>query len=101
MNTSKFFAVAALSAVAAFASVAQAGEVDSSQYGVKFEGSRTRAEVKAEAAVAARTYRTEADASRVIGAPAQAGADRASVRAQTAQAERLGQLRSGEATPAL
>jgi hypothetical protein len=55
MNASRFLAVAALSAVAALGSVAHADEADASQYAVQFDGSRTRAEVKAEAATVART----------------------------------------------
>ena len=47
MNASKFLAVAALSAVAALGSVAHADEADASQFAVKFDGGRTRAEVGA------------------------------------------------------
>jgi len=97
MNSSKFFAVAALATVAAFASVgAQADEADSSQYAVQFDGARTRAEVKAEAATVAATRSTEPNGSRVLSV--QSNNDRASVRAQAAEAVRTGHISAGEAS---
>ncbi|MBX3585805.1 MAG: DUF4148 domain-containing protein [Ramlibacter sp.] len=97
MNASKFLAVAALSTLAAFGSVAQADEADASQFAVQFNGTRTRAEVQAEAAVVARTHGTEPAGSRVA-APLNSSVDRATVRAQAAEAVRLGQISYGEAS---
>jgi hypothetical protein len=95
MNTAKFFTVATLAALAAVASVgAQADEADSSQYAVQFDGNRTRAEVKAEAATVAKNRSQEPNGSRVI--TVQSRADRADVRAQAAEAVRLGRISSGE-----
>lgn len=92
MNTSRILAVAALAAVASFG--AQADEADASQYGVQFEGSRTRAEVKAEATTVAKNRSQEPAGSRVLAVTS--NAVRADVRAQAAQAVRLGQIPHGE-----
>ena len=81
---------------AAFSGVARADEADASQFAVKFEGQRTRAEVMAEAANVAATRSTEPAGSRVA-APLQSKVDREQVRAETAQAVRLGQTNLGEA----
>ena len=90
----------ALLAIAAFAVVASAGvradEADASQYGLKFEGSRTRAEVMAEAATVSATRSTEPAGSRVA-ARTQSTTDAKAIRAEAAQAVRLGQIPSGEA----
>ena len=90
----------ALLAIAAFATVASMGvradEADGSQHALKFEGSRTRAEVKAEAATIPATRSTEPAGSRVA-ARVQSGTDAKAVRAQAAQALKLGQIPSGEA----
>ncbi|WP_298927987.1 DUF4148 domain-containing protein [uncultured Ramlibacter sp.] len=95
MNTAKFFTVAALATLAAVASMgAQADEADGSQFAVKFEGNRTRAEVNAEAATVAKNRSTEPAGSRVIAV--QSRADRAVVRAEAAEAVRLGHISSGE-----
>ncbi len=95
MNASRFLAVAALSAVAALGSVAHADEADASQFAVQFDGGRTRAEVKAEAATVAQNRSTEPAGSRVA-APVNSATDRATVRAQAAEALRLGQISHGE-----
>ncbi len=92
MNTSRILAVAALAAVASFG--AQADEADASQYVVKFEGNRTRAEVKAEAVTVAANHSQEPAGSRVL--TVQSTANRATVRADAAKAVRLGQISSGE-----
>lgn len=92
MNASRILAVAALAAVASFG--AQADEADASQFAVKFEGGRTRAEVNAEAATVAANRSQEPAGSRVLTVQSQA--DRAAVRAEAAQAVRLGQIPSGE-----
>ena len=59
----------AILAIAAFAAVASTGvradEADASQFAVKFEGSRTRAEVMAEAATVSATRSIEPAGSRV------------------------------------
>ena len=59
----------AILAIAAFAAVASTGvradEADASQFAVKFEGTRTRAEVKAEAATVSSTRSIEPAGSRV------------------------------------
>lgn len=96
MNASKFVAVSTLAILAAFTSVAQADEADGSQFAVQVTGQRTRAEVKAEAATVARTRSQEPAGSRVQAIAS--SADRAQVRAQAAQAVRLGQISHGEAS---
>ena len=95
MNAAKFLAVAALATLAAVASLgAQADEADASQYAVKFEGSRTRAEVNAEAVAKVAKHSQEPAGSRLL--TVESKADRATVRAETAQAVKLGQIPSGE-----
>ena len=87
-------------ALAAFAALASAGvradEADASQYAVKFEGNRTRAEVQAEAVKVAATRSTEPAGSRVA-ALVKSTVDVRLVRAQAAEAVRLGQISHGEA----
>jgi hypothetical protein len=92
MNTSRILAVAALAAVASFG--AQADEADASQYAVQFHGTRTRPEVQAEAVTKVANHSQEPAGSRVL--TVESKADRATVRAETAQAVRLGQIPSGE-----
>ncbi|MDB5872868.1 MAG: hypothetical protein JWQ07_2310 [Ramlibacter sp.] len=90
----------AILAIAAFAAIASTGvradEADASQAVIQFEGSRTRAEVMAEAATVAATRSTEPAGSRVA-APVKSSVDSKVLRAQAAQAVRLGQIPSGEA----
>jgi len=90
----------AILAIAAFAAVASTGvradEADASQYVVKFEGNRTRAEVLAEAATVSATRSIEPAGSRVA-AQVKSTVDAKLVRAQAAEAVRLGQIPSGEA----
>jgi hypothetical protein len=93
MNTKSILAIAAFAAVAATG--AHADEADASQFAVKFEGSRTRAEVMAEAAKVSSTRSTEPAGSRVA-APVQSTVDAKVLRAQVAEAVRLGQITSGE-----
>ena len=96
MNTKSILAVAAF---AAFASAgAFADEADASQFAVKFEGNRTRAEVMAEAATVSSTRSTEPAGSRVAAA-LKSGVEVKAVRAQAAEAVRLGQISFGEAGP--
>ena len=94
MNATRILAVAALSAVASFGAIAD--EADASQYVIQFEGSRTRAEVMAEAATVAKNRSQEPAGSRVLNVNSKA--DRAEVRAQAVEAQRLGQTRAGEVT---
>ena len=63
MNAKSLLALAAVAA--AFSGVARADEADASQFAVKFEGTRTRAEVMAEAAKVSATRSTEPAGSRV------------------------------------
>jgi hypothetical protein len=93
MNSKTLLAVAALAIVASTG--ARADEADASQYGVKFEGSRTRAEVQAEAAQVAANRSIEPAGSRVA-APLKSTADARALRAQAAEAVRLGQISYGE-----
>ena len=97
MNASRFITIAALSTLAAVASVAvHADEADGSQYGVNFHSTRTRAEVKAEAVAAVGDRSQELAA---LGSTAvQSKATRATVRAEAVQAQRLGQIPAGEAS---
>lgn len=93
MNASRFAAIAALATLASFG--AHADEADGSQFAHSFEGSRLRAEVQAEAARVAATRSFEPAGSRVL-APVASVRDRASVRAEAAQALRAGLIPAGE-----
>jgi CMP-2-keto-3-deoxyoctulosonic acid synthetase len=93
MNSKTLLAIAALAVVASTG--ARADEADASQYAVKFEGNRTRAEVQAEAANVAATRSTEPNGSRVA-APLKSTVDSRVLRAQAAEAVRLGQISYGE-----
>ena len=93
MNAKSLLAVAALAA--AVSGVARADEADASQYAIKFEGNRTRAEVMAEAATVSATRSTAPAGSRVA-APIKSTVDAAALRAQAAEAVRLGKLPAGE-----
>lgn len=89
-----------LIAVAAFAAVASTGvraesPALSSQFAIQIEGNRTRAEVMSEAVAAVKNYNHVPLAGRVI-APMKSDVTTAVVRAQAAQALRLGQIPSGE-----
>jgi len=93
MNKSaRFLSLAALAAFVSFG--AQAGDLDPSQFALKFDTNRTRAEVQAEAATVAQTRSTEPAGSRVV--TYQSTADRAAVSAAAAEAVRTGQIPSGE-----
>jgi hypothetical protein len=85
--------------LAAFAAIAATGahadEADASQYRIQFEGNRTRAEVQAEAAIVAANRSTEPAGSRVA-APVQSSVDAKELRAQAAEAVRLGLIPRGE-----
>jgi hypothetical protein len=92
----------AILTIAAFAAIASTGvradEADGSQYAVQFQGSRTRAEVMAEAATVASARSTEPAGSRVA-APVKSTVDAKALRAETVEAVRLGQIPHGEAAP--
>ena len=93
-----FKAILAIAALAALASTgARADDADASQHVIQFEGSRTRAEVKAEAAVVPTTRSTEPAGSRVT-APLRSTVDAQVLRAATVQAVRQGQTSRGEAS---
>lgn len=98
MNSKALFALVSIAALAAAtaSTVVRADEADGSQYALKFDGSRTRAEVMAEAATVPAARSTEPAGSRV-GAPIKSTVDVKTVRAQAAQALRLGQISYGEA----
>ena len=91
-KTARFLSIAAVAAFSAFG--AHADEADGSQFALKFDTNRTRAEVAAEAATVAQTRSLEPAGSRVV--TYSSTADRAAVRAQAAEALRLGQIPHGE-----
>ncbi|MEO5670322.1 MAG: DUF4148 domain-containing protein [Ramlibacter sp.] len=94
MNSKAILAIAAFAAIASTG--ARADEADASQYVLKFEGNRTRAEVMAEAATVAANRSIEPAGSRVA-APVKSTVDAKALREQVTQAVRLGQLPHGEA----
>lgn len=75
--------------------MAQADEADGSQFAAQVTSQRTRAEVQAEAARVPATRSIEPAGSRVA-APIESKVDVKTVRAQAAEALRLGQIPSGE-----
>ncbi|MFN7153586.1 MAG: DUF4148 domain-containing protein [Burkholderiales bacterium RIFCSPHIGHO2_12_FULL_65_48] len=91
-KTARFLSIAAVTAFTAFG--AHADEADGSQFALKFDTNRTRAEVQAEAATVAQTRSQEPAGSRVV--TYSSTADRAAVRAQAAEALRLGKIPHGE-----
>lgn len=94
MNAKILFATVAIAAAAS--GVARADDAPlSSQFAIKFEGSRTRAEVMAEAAKVSATRSQEPAGSRVA-APLKSGLDVRAVRAEAVEALRLGKIPSGE-----
>lgn len=96
MKTTKFIAVAALAALAAATSMAYADEADGSQFAVKLEGNRTRAEVQAEAVAVAKT-RSDWPAGSQVQPALTSSVGRDTVRAQAVEAVRLGKISHGEA----
>ena len=91
------FLLATIAIAAAASGAARADDADASQFAIKFEGQRTRAEVMAEAARVPATRSIEPAGSRVA-APVKSSLDAATVRADAAHALRLGQIPSGEAS---
>src|SRR5512140_1390621 len=96
MSSKLFVTLAVFAAVAATG--ARADEADGSQFSIHFEGTRTRAEVMAEAATVSATRSTEPAGSRVSPLP-QSSVDATVVRAEAAQAMRLGRIPRGEIGP--
>lgn len=92
MNAVSLLIVAA--SVAAFAGAARADDITVDP--VQFEGTRTRAEVKAEAATVSATRSTEPAGSRVIAASNNSTINVQALRAETVQAVRAGQIPHGE-----
>jgi hypothetical protein len=90
----------ALAAVAFVSASAFAGEADpSGQFALQVDSTRTRAEVKAEAVAAVArgaTRPSNPHASEHVQAPLQSSIDTRIVRAQAAEAVRLGQISYGE-----
>ncbi len=93
MNASKLLAVTALATLATMG--AHADEAEGSQFVLKVVSTRSRAEVHAEAVIAARTVNPEPRGSRVLERvkPTQ---ERSMVRAEAVQALRRGQIPRGE-----
>ena len=92
MNAKSLLIVAA--SVAAFAGAVRADDITVDP--VKFESTRTRAEVKAEAATVSATRSTEPAGSRVIAAPKNSTVNIQALRAETVQAVRNGHISHGE-----
>lgn len=91
------FLLATLAIAAAASGAARADDADaSSQFAIKFDGNRTRAEVMAEAGKVPATRSLEPAGSRVL--TVKSTADAQAVRAEAAQALRLGKIPSGEAS---
>ena len=93
MNSKAILAIAAFSAIASTG--VRADEADGSQYALQFQGSRTRAEVMAEAATVAFTHTTEVGSR--VAVPLMSTVDAKALRAEAARAVRLGQIPHGEA----
>ena len=94
----QLIAIAALATIASGA--AFAGEADpSGQFAMQIEGSRTRAEVQAEAVAAVQAGTTKPSAiptSSKVQPVLNSGVEARAVRAQAAEAVRLGQVTYGE-----
>jgi hypothetical protein len=97
MNAKFLFVATATAAIAAAASgVAFADDAPaSSQFAIKFDGNRTRAEVMSEAGRVPAARSQEPNGSRVLVVPAST-VNAQAVRAEAAQALRLGKIPSGE-----
>lgn len=94
MKTSALIAIASLSVLASFG--ARADEADASQFALKFDSSRTRAEVMAEAQAEARADKT-VPASSKVAPRVQSALERATVRSDAIQALKAGAIPRGEA----
>ena len=91
-KTARFLSIAAVAAFASFG--VQADEADASQFATKFETSRTRAEVMAEASTVPQTSGAIPVGSRALVYTSTA--DRNAVNAQAVEALRTGKISSGE-----
>ena len=92
------FLIAAAAVAAAVSGVARADDAPaSSQFAIKFDGNRTRAEVMADAEKVPATRSQEPNGSRVLVVPA-SSVTAQSVRAEAIQALRTGKIPSGEAS---
>jgi hypothetical protein len=94
MKTSALIAIASLSVLASVG--ARADEADASQYVLKFDSSRARAEVMAEARAEARADKS-VPASSKVAPRVNSSIERTAVRAEAAQALRNGLISRGEA----
>jgi uncharacterized protein (DUF885 family) len=94
MNARFLLATLAIASAAA-SGVARADDADASQFVIKFQGQRTRAEVMAEAATVSATRSIEPAGSRVA-APLKSSLQAQAVRAEAVEALRLGKIPSGE-----
>jgi hypothetical protein len=97
MNSKAILALALAAVAGVAATAARADDADSSQFAIQFEGNRTRAEVMAEAARTAATRRNDPLGSRVAE-PIKSTVDAKVLRAEAAQAVRLGQISRGESS---
>jgi hypothetical protein len=97
MNAKFLLVTVAAIAAAGVNVAARADEADASQFALKFQGDRTRAEVMTEAARVPATRSQEPNGSRVLVVPAST-VSMQTVRAEAAQALRLGKIPSGEAS---
>ena len=99
MNAKFLFAATTIAALAsAFTGIARADDAPaSSQFAIKFDGNRTRAEVMAEAQGVPAARSQEPNGSRVLVAPT-SNVSAQAVRAEAVQALRLGKIPSGEAS---
>lgn len=91
-KTARFLSLATVAAFTAFG--AQADEADASQFATKFETSRTRAEVMAEASIVSQTSGAIPVGSRALVYTSTA--DRSAVNAQAVDALRTGKISAGE-----
>lgn len=94
MKTSALIAIASLSVLASVG--ARADEADASQYALKYDTSRTRAEVMAEARTEARADKS-VPASSKVAPRVNSSIERTAVRDQAVQALRSGLIPRGEA----
>jgi hypothetical protein len=97
MNAKILFAATLAIAAGSASTLVRADEADASQFVIKTQSSRTRAEVMAEAAKVSATRSTEPNGSRVIAAPVSDLSVQA-VHAEAVQALRQGKIPSGEAS---
>ncbi|HSV54197.1 MAG TPA: DUF4148 domain-containing protein [Burkholderiaceae bacterium] len=95
MKSSSLIAIASLALLASVG--ARADEADGSQYALKFESTRARAEVLAEARIEAARADKNISSSSVVAPRVQSKVERAAVRAEAVQAVRSGLIPRGEA----